>query len=70
MSERRLQVNGQPRRSDAGTVAQLLDEMGLPPDVRGVAVAVNGEVVPRGRWHRVELEADDRVEVVGAVQGG
>ena len=70
MSERHLQVNGHPRRTDAGTVSQLLDELGLPPDVRGVAVAVNGEVVPRGNWHRVELKAEDRVEVVGAVQGG
>jgi len=37
---------------------------------RGIAVAVNGEVVPRSRWPEVALRAGDRVEVLRAVGGG
>jgi sulfur carrier protein len=35
-----------------------------------VAVAVDGEVVPRGEWDAVELREGQRVEIVQAVQGG
>jgi sulfur carrier protein len=37
---------------------------------RGVAVAVNGEVVPRSQWAAVALRDGDRVEVLTAAQGG
>ena len=39
-------------------------------DRRGVAAAVNGEVVPRSLWASVELSANDRVEVLSAIGGG
>lgn len=39
-------------------------------DAGGVAVAVNGAVVPRSAWKSTSLTAGDRVEVVTAVQGG
>lgn len=37
---------------------------------RGVAVAVNGEVVPRGSWPQTTLADGDKVEVLTAVAGG
>ncbi|WP_329111082.1 sulfur carrier protein ThiS [Micromonospora sp. NBC_01699] len=37
---------------------------------RGVAVAVNGEVVPRAGWPAAVLRSGDRVEVLTAAQGG
>lgn len=37
---------------------------------RGVAVAINGEVVPRSAWAATALNDDDEVEVVTAKQGG
>jgi sulfur carrier protein len=40
------------------------------PEGRGVAVALDGEVVPRGQWQRTDLDDGARVEVVVAVQGG
>jgi sulfur carrier protein len=40
------------------------------PDGRGVAVAVEGSVVPRGAWSSTLLGPGARVEVVVAVQGG
>ena len=37
---------------------------------RGVAVAVNGEVVSRSEWARRELDELDRIEILDAVGGG
>ncbi|WP_020520446.1 sulfur carrier protein ThiS [Catelliglobosispora koreensis] len=50
------------------TVSLLLSTMDLPP--RGVAVAVNGEVVPRSAWESHLLADGDSVEVLTAAQGG
>ena len=50
------------------TVARALAGLDLPD--RGVAVAVDREVIPRGEWDRMTLGDGMRVEVVRAVQGG
>jgi sulfur carrier protein len=55
---------------DGATVADAVKAAGAPEDGRGVAAAVEGEVVPRGRWTIRALRPDDRVEVLQAVQGG
>lgn len=65
----KLTVNGQPRELDGPrTVGGLVD--GEVADRRGVAVAVDGEVVPRAQWDERELVDGSAVEIVGAVQGG
>jgi sulfur carrier protein len=64
-------VNGESKRVETGTtVADLVTEVAGSPDARGVAAALNGAVVPRGRWSVVQLGQDDRIEVLTAVQGG
>ena len=64
-----LLVNGDRRDvADGATVADLVDEMETPPS--GVAVAVNGEVVPKTRWGGWGLTEGDRVEVLSAIGGG
>jgi sulfur carrier protein len=64
-------VNGQSAEIQPGeTVAAVLDRLGLSLDARGVAVAVDGEVVPRVLWSSFALDADARVEVLTAMQGG
>jgi sulfur carrier protein len=66
-----ITVNGQPRDVPAGTpVADVVSELVGSPDARGVAVAVNGEVVPRTAWATTSVAAGDRVEVLTATQGG
>ncbi|HVP03318.1 MAG TPA: sulfur carrier protein ThiS [Solirubrobacteraceae bacterium] len=55
---------------DGVTVAELLAELGVEPAARGVAVAVDGEVVPRGEWTRRAVAAGARVEALTAMQGG
>ncbi len=64
-----ISVNGEPREGGGETVAQLLDGLGVRTH-RGVAVAVDAEVVPRGEWPARVVPDGARVEVVSAMQGG
>jgi sulfur carrier protein len=66
-----IMLNGQSSDVSAGeTVAAVLDRLGLALDARGIAVAVDGEVVPRAAWPAFTLVDDARVEVLTAMQGG
>lgn len=65
-----LRVNGAPEDIAAATVAALLDAKGVDPARRGIAVAVNGAVVPRARWGAHALAAGDSIEIIQARQGG
>jgi len=64
-----ITVNGQPRESADGlSLAELVRD--ISDRSTGIAVAVNGEVVPRGSWSGTAVQPGDRVDVVTAVQGG
>ena len=54
--------------ADGTTLHQLVADFSLPE--RGVALAMNGEVVPRSVWASTQVLPDARVEVVTASQGG
>jgi sulfur carrier protein len=62
-------VNGAPHDVTPGTtVAELVARW--CPSPRGVAVAVNGEVVPRSTWDSIPIATGDTVEIVTAAAGG
>ena len=62
-------INGTSRDLPSGvTLADVVGQ--LTPSPKGVAAAVNGEVVPRRAWPGSTLQDGDQVEVVTAVQGG
>jgi sulfur carrier protein len=64
-------LNGQESDVRAGeTVADALDRLDVALDARGIAVAVDGEVIPRARWQSFALGDEARVEVLTAMQGG
>jgi sulfur carrier protein len=64
-----ISVNGElSSASDGATVAELVDT--VAGRRRGVAVAVNEDVVPRAHWEETALRPGDRVEILTAVQGG
>jgi sulfur carrier protein len=64
-------LNGEERELPPGvSLARAVEAAGTPAGRRGIAVAVDGEVVPRDRWDNTELADGQRVEVVQAVQGG
>jgi sulfur carrier protein len=62
-------INGVSRTVADGTTVDAI-VTSLVDDSSGCAVAVNDAVVPRSDWRTRALEADDRVEVLTAVQGG
>lgn len=65
-----IRINGTPRVCQARSVHELLIEQGYDPERQGIAVALNDEVIPRHRWSNQAVRAGDRIEIVGAVQGG
>jgi sulfur carrier protein len=64
----RVIVNGEHREVEASRVDALLAEL----DYQGthVAVAVNLDVVPRGRWSETALSNGDEIEIITPRQGG
>jgi sulfur carrier protein len=64
-----ITLNGSRHQiADGTTLDQLVAVLSLPE--RGVALAMNSEVVPRSVWARTRVLPDARVDVVTAAQGG
>jgi sulfur carrier protein len=64
-------LNGEPSQIPIGeTVANVLTRLGLEANAKGVAVAVDGEVLPRSCWETFALTENARIEVLTAMQGG
>jgi sulfur carrier protein len=67
----RLTVNGEPLElPDGATVRDLVEHADMPARDRGVAVAVDAEVVPRSAWDETVLLEGQRIELLAAMQGG
>jgi sulfur carrier protein len=56
--------------ADGATVQTAVEALDLPAAGRGVAVAVDAEVVPRTQWNTHKLDEGARVEILRAIQGG
>ena len=69
-AELNIRINGQPERLIVATLAALLEEKAVDIHQRGIAVAVNGAIVPRAAWTDTKLRAGDSIEIVSARQGG
>jgi sulfur carrier protein len=66
-----VELNGDRVELDDGaSVADAVAAAGADSRRRGVAVAVDGEVVPRSGWDEQRLRGGEKVEVVEAIQGG
>ena len=67
----RIVLNGEGQDvSDGLMLRELLVECGLDPSQKGIAVAVNAEIITRGAWASTRVEAGDRIDIIHAVQGG
>ena len=66
----RVRINGQEEPLRAATLSALLDEKAVDVAQKGIAVALNGSVVPRADWPSTKLNPGDSVEIVRARQGG
>jgi sulfur carrier protein len=66
-----IELNGQAvELTQPASIGDAVERAGADPQRRGIAVAVDGEVVPRSAWDATRLREGQRVEVVGAIQGG
>jgi sulfur carrier protein len=65
-----IRVNGKDEPLDAPTIAALLEAKEISPQMRGLAIARNGAVVPRAQWPTTPLSPGDVIEIVLARQGG
>jgi len=70
MGDALINVNGKAESLAADTLEALLMEKAVDTAQRGIAVALNGAVVPRAAWKGTQLRAGDSVEIVRARQGG
>jgi sulfur carrier protein len=64
----RIRLNGANRETEAGTVARLLEELGLPRQT--ALVERNGEALSREEWAGATLKDGDRIEVLRVAAGG
>lgn len=66
-----IRLNGEAATvAEGATLAEIVGATGLSPEARGVAVALDGEVVRRAEWATTRVQAGQRVEVLTAVAGG
>ena len=63
-------LNGEILPITSRDIRGLLAEKNIDSDRGGVAVAVNGEVVPRAVWDQTPIKANDKIEIVHIVRGG
>lgn len=65
----KITINGDTRDTTENiTLAAVMKDYGIPE--RGVAVAVDGTVVPKAAWSQTTLTPGAAIEVLTAVQGG
>ncbi len=63
-----ISVNGESVDGQGRSIADVLALLAV--ETRGVAVARNGDVVPRSQWSDVKVIEGDRIEIVTAAAGG
>jgi len=63
-----IRVNGRVVPYEECTVEELVKNLQIDP--RGVAVAINGDVVRRGDWARTVVSDESTIEIVTAAAGG
>jgi sulfur carrier protein len=70
ISEDIITVNGENVPMTSQDIRGLLAEKGIDSEHGGVAVAVNGAVVPRAEWDQTPVKPNDNIEIVHIVRGG
>ena len=63
-----ISVNGDDKEFVAETVEEMLQRLAIEP--RGVAVAIDGDVVRRSEWTHTRIQDGCAIEIVTAVAGG
>jgi sulfur carrier protein len=65
-----IRINGESEPLAVATLDALIADKAVDTMQRGIAVALNGSVVPRAAWRDTALKPGDSIEIVRARQGG
>lgn len=65
-----IRLNGEQKPLAGARVVDVLQALGIDPQRRGIAVAINGTVAPRASWTAALLHGGEDVEIVRPLQGG
>lgn len=65
-----INLNGETTRIEPGTLQDLLQQRGIDPTARRIAIARNGALVKRAMWSEEALAEGDRIEIVRPLAGG
>ena len=65
-----VSLNGDSVTLSNVQLTEALCEIGYDPEQQGIAVAINMSVVPRSEWAQTTMSDGDRIDIVGAKQGG
>ncbi|HRI62709.1 MAG TPA: sulfur carrier protein ThiS [Polyangium sp.] len=65
-----IRVNGKTVENCPVNLVELLAAQGFSGETKGIAVAINGTVVPRSTWAETRLADGDEIELVKIMQGG
>ena len=67
----KILLNGEERELERPMdLAEVVEMAGGDPERRGMAAALEGEVIPRSQWRQTRVPEGAEVEVVAAIQGG
>ena len=70
MNNSKILVNGKSEFIKAKNINELLLQKGITPTSKGIAVAINGIVVPKNYWESKDIITGDQVEIVKPFKGG
>ena len=65
-----ITINGEQHTLEQELVLLSLLEQACGSNLEGIAVAINGALIPRSAWPNTTLESGDDVEIVQATSGG
>lgn len=60
--------NKETQLPENATIQALADQLQLPE--KGVAIAVNNQMIPRNEWNNSALKENDQVTIIKAACGG
>ncbi|MBR5988202.1 MAG: sulfur carrier protein ThiS [Prevotella sp.] len=63
-----VQINNQDHQTEARNLQDLAIELQLPQ--KGVAVAIDNQMIPRGSWAQTALQEGARIVIIKAACGG
>lgn len=63
-------INNEKREIPLTNILKLLSEEVKLPSVKGVAIAINNQVIPKSEWENYSIQENDKITIIRATQGG